>query len=185
MQDGFWKWKKISKYFCSLEKRHYTSKQMTKITKIDGNTSTDLNTILQEVNSFYANLYSEKPVDKLDFNLINKNIPKLTDNDKNSLEGEITLEEASIALKNMKNNKSPGSDGFSAEFFKVFWKSLGWFVVRSLNEGYRKEELSITQREGVIICIPKPDKPRNFIKKLETDLSAKYCLQNRFFIDRK
>ena len=34
-----------------------------------------------------------------------------------SLEGEITLEEASLALKNMKNGKSSGTDGFSAEFF--------------------------------------------------------------------
>ena len=33
------------------------------------------------------------------------------------LEGEITLAEASLALKNMKNYKSPGSDGFTADFF--------------------------------------------------------------------
>ena len=33
----------------------------------------------------------------------------------------------------MKNYKSPGSDGFTAEFFKFFWLQLGSFVVRSLN----------------------------------------------------
>ena len=48
----------------------------------------------------------------------------------------------------MKNNRSPGSDGFSSEFFKVFWKYLGHFVVRSINYGFIKGELSITQREG-------------------------------------
>ena len=42
----------------------------------------------------------------------------MTVQEKTSLEGEITLDEASVALKNMKNNKSPGFDGFTVEFFK-------------------------------------------------------------------
>ena len=42
----------------------------------------------------------------------------LTLQEKTSLEGEITLAEASLALKNMKNYKSLGSDGFTADFFK-------------------------------------------------------------------
>jgi len=40
----------------------------------------------------------------------------------------------------MQNNKSPGSDGYTAEFFKVFWNYLRHFIVRSLNEGYRKQK---------------------------------------------
>ena len=43
-------------------------------------------------------------------------IPKLSDEQQVSLEVEITLEEAGTALKNMKNGKSPGTDGFSADF---------------------------------------------------------------------
>ena len=37
-------------------------------------------------------------------------------------------------------------------------------VVRALNWGFRKGELSCTQREGIITCIPKGDKRRDFIK---------------------
>jgi hypothetical protein len=48
-------------------------------------------------------------------------IPKLNENQKQSLEGEISLPELTSALKRMKNNKSPGSDGFTADFFKFFW----------------------------------------------------------------
>ena len=51
-------------------------------------------------------------------------------------EEEITLDEAGIALKNMKNGKSPGADGLGAEFFKCFWKKLGLFVFRALNEAF-------------------------------------------------
>lgn len=60
----------------------------------------------------------------------------------------------------MKNNKSPGSDGFTAEFFKFFWNDIGVFIVRSLNEGYRKGEFTSTQKLGIITCIPKGDKNR-------------------------
>ena len=35
------------------------------------------------------------------------------------LEGKLKLEEISSALKQMKNNKSPGVDGFPAEFSKL------------------------------------------------------------------
>ena len=44
-------------------------------------------------------------------------LPKLTDNDSKLLEGDITVSELTKALKNMKNNQSPGTDGFSSEFF--------------------------------------------------------------------
>ena len=64
----------------------------------------------------------------------------------------------------MKNNKSPGSTGFTAEFFKFFWKDLGYFVVKSLNYGFERGELSTTQKEGIITCIPKGNKSKKYIK---------------------
>jgi hypothetical protein len=36
-------------------------------------------------------------------------------------------------VNKMKNNKSPGSDGFTSEFLKFFWKDLKVFVIGSLN----------------------------------------------------
>ena len=64
----------------------------------------------------------------------------------------------------MKNGKSPGLSGFSADFFKVFLKQLGVFVLRSLNHGYAIRELSISQKQGIITCIPKDNKPKIFLK---------------------
>lgn len=43
--------------------------------------------------------------------------PKLTMSEQVKLEGLITYKEASQVLQKMKNNKSPGSSGFGAEFF--------------------------------------------------------------------
>ena len=55
----------------------------------------------------------------------------MTLQEKTSIEGKITLDEASAALKNMKNNLSPGSDGFTVDFLKFFWLQVGAFIVNS------------------------------------------------------
>ena len=69
----------------------------------------------------------------------------------------------------MKNGKSHGLSGISADFLKVFyWKQLEDFVLRSLNHGQTIGELYITQKQGIITCIPKDNKPKIFLKKLET-----------------
>ena len=41
---------------------------------------------------------------------------------------------------------------------------MGQFIVLSVNYGFSKGKLSITQREGIITCIPKENKPRQFVK---------------------
>ena len=90
--------------------------------------------------------------------------PKLDNDDNLKLEGKLTYTEVATALKNMKNEKSPGPDGFTVEFFKFFFKDIGKYFIRSLNEGLEKGELSVTQYQGVITCLPKEGKPKQFIK---------------------
>ena len=89
----------------------------------------------------------------------------------------------------MTNNKSPGSSGFSAEFYKCFWKQLGDFVCRALNHAFISGNLSITQTQGIITCIPKGDKPKQYLKNWRpiTLLNTIYkigsgCIANRLKI---
>lgn len=42
----------------------------------------------------------------------------------------------------------------------MFWNKIGSFVVRSLNYGYKVGELSSTQKQGIITCIPKEGKSK-------------------------
>ena len=63
------------------------------------------------------------------------NQPKSTvelenDNMSKSLEGDITPKEALLALTNMKNDKTPGTDGFTTDFFKIFLKRYSNFLSR-------------------------------------------------------
>lgn len=158
---------KPTKYFCSLESHNFTSKIIPKLVKENGKIITQQNQILQETEQYYKNLYSSKEgeITDIDLNklLNNYNIPKLNQNESNNLEGLLTLSELSSALKNMKNNRSPGVDGFSCEFFKMFWRELGTFVLRAINYSYETGEFSVAQQDGIITLIPKENKSRHLL----------------------
>ena len=100
---------------------------------------------------------------------LEENIPKFTEKQRNDLEGLISKEEVLSTLKRMKNGTSPGSDGFTVEFYKFFWNDLGSFLVHAINESFEKESLSSPQKKGIITLLPKGDKPRQFLKKMETN----------------
>ena len=161
---------KPTKYFCNLESRNYINKTITKIEKDNGQTITKQEDILIEVKQFYENLYKCQDSNEnqdTEINSILQNIqqnPRLSFENKNRLEGELTEKEILAVLKKMKNNKSHGTDEFTAEFFKFFYNDIKVFIKRALNEGYVEGKLSITQRQGLITCLPKGDKPKQFLK---------------------
>ena len=47
-------------------------------------------------------------------------LPKLNEDERNSCDGLITEQECEKALKEMKNQKSPGSDDITTEFTNYF-----------------------------------------------------------------
>ena len=53
-----------------------------------------------------------------------ENIIPLENDDMLSCEGKVTQEECLKALNEFKNEKSPGTDGLQAEFYKHFWEEL-------------------------------------------------------------
>ena len=160
-----YKGEKVNRYFCNMEKRNYLDKTMPYLEKGEDTILTDQASILKEVQSYYEKLYSAQIITASDLELVDSlDAPVLTEEDSKSIEGLVTLEEAATALKNMKNFKSPGPDGFTVEFFKFFFCDLGIFLVRSINEGFLKGKLSVTQRQGTITCIPKEGKSKRLIK---------------------
>ena len=66
----------------------------------------------------------------------------------------------------MDNGKSPGSDGFTCEFYRFFWDYVKQNVVESINYGFEKRQLSICPRRGIITLEPKKDKPTNLLGNL-------------------
>jgi len=112
----------------------------------NGTETQDMSTILNEMHDFYAKLYKsgeEWRTSGWEKEIIN--ITRLSDAEQMELEGEISYEELTEAVKSTKNGKSPGSDGFPVEFFQIYWKCFGALFLRCANECYRDGEYSAVQ----------------------------------------
>ena len=84
-------------------------------------------------------------------------IKRLSNEDGDNLEGPLDYEECKRVLDSFESDKSPGEDGFTTEFYKFFFELLGKDLLACLNEAYDKNELTISQRRGIITLLPKED----------------------------
>ena len=157
---------KPTRYFCNLEKKNYEIKLIKKL-NIGNKIILDQKEILSEIQHFYEQLYSSRIKEDTTLQLqkfLNfQNIQALQKNSKKICEGPISEYEVKTILKDMKNLKSPGTDGFPAEFYKFFWPDIGKFLINSFNEAFNKGQLSLTQKQAIITLIPKGNKPREFL----------------------
>ena len=71
-----------------------------------------------------------------------------------------------IIIKEFKNNKSPGTDGFTSKFYKFSWPELKSDMTSSFNYAFQKGTLSISQKRGIISLIPKKDKDKTLLENL-------------------
>ena len=125
-------------------------------------TVTDVVQVKKAIEAFYQSLYTFKFADKgTQVSNYDKKyddfIPQLSEEDQEHLETELTLEELKDALASFANNKSPGEDGFTKEFYESFFDLLWKDLLNSYNEAFHKGELSISQRTGILTLIPKED----------------------------
>ena len=89
----------------------------------DGYVIVNESLILKEIKLFYENLYTSANIgtneDLQEFtNNINQQMPKLSWEQCNGIEGKLTLNECWAALKLIGTEKPPGEDGFTVEFYK-------------------------------------------------------------------
>ena len=159
LQDG----EKPTKYFCNLENKAYTEKTLRKVKLDSGEVVMEQEKILNEIHKFYSFLFENKDTDLKNINFDTLGIKsKMKFND--DMGTAISVEEVGPILKKMKSNKSPGIDGITVEFLKVFWRQLKYFIVNAINCSFSKGILPNSLRQCIITCIPKPNKDRALIK---------------------
>ena len=91
----------------------------------------------QETTNFYQRLYQSEKTDTLaQYYLLNNLTNVLTDEDRDSVEGEITLEELFTVINTFSKDKSPGNDGLTAEFYQTFFNVIGKDLVEVINDGF-------------------------------------------------
>ena len=184
---------KSSKYFCNLENRSYQRKTISRLQNDGGDLISDPDEILKEIHQFYSKLYSnpddiqvtsnENMDEELFDNIV---IPKLAEDEKQSIESPLSKQEIYDVIKSMKINKTPGFDGLPIEFYLVFWPDICDLVMNSFNFSLQNGTMSVSQRNGVITLLPKKDKDHLLIKNYRpiTLLNVDYkilakCLANR------
>ena len=86
----------------------------------------------------------------------------------------------------MNNNKTPGPDGISADFYKVFWSSIRKPIFRVIDHAFSNDQLSSKIKVGILNLIPKNGKDTRYLKNLRpiTVLNTDYqliekCISNR------
>ena len=84
-------------------------------------------------------------------------LAELNEDERNSCGGLITEQECEKALKEMKNQKCPGSDGITAEFNILFWKKIKEYYLKSIIFSFQNKELTELQKQGITL-LPKTGK---------------------------
>lgn len=80
---------------------------------------------------------------------------RLTQAEKEQLNGPFTMSELREAVDAMKDHKCPGPDGTFVKFFQPLWATVGPLLTRVLNEGIIAGECTERFSLGLIVLLPK------------------------------
>jgi hypothetical protein len=112
------------------------------------------------IKNYFENLYSNKfeNLEEMERFLDTYDHPKLNQEDINHLNKSITQNEIETAIKSLPKKKTPGPDGFSAEFYQTFKEELMLTLLKLFHEIEREGKLPNSFYEASITLIPKPGK---------------------------
>lgn len=152
---------KASKLLANQLKAQQAARQISAIKNDTGNIVTSQKEINKVFKEFYKKLYSHEG--QFDINLAGEffaklNLPKLSEENVNILEGPITLEELNKAIKISPNGKTPGLDGIPNEFYKHFISELGPELLKTFNTAVVSGHLPSSMTESLITIILKKGK---------------------------
>ena len=92
-----------TKYFFNLEKRNYNKKTISELRLQDNSTTNNRNVILDQIETYFKNLYTSDYTysnDEWDSFTLNLKIPRLSDEDRDKLEGPLTYDECKKSNRN-------------------------------------------------------------------------------------
>ena len=83
----------------------------------------------------------------------NITLPVITNDFFNLCENDLTEDELLIFLKSMQNDKIPGNDGLTKDFYEIIWYEIKHVFLKSLKQAKEKGQLRISQRQAAIKLI--------------------------------
>ena len=107
--------------------------------------------IMDVVYSFYSDLYTNEAECQVSQDyFLNQISISLSEEDRVSLDKDITAKEIREALSRLQNKKSPGSDGLTKEFYDFFWQDIEDHYLDCLKECEASGEMTLSQKLGLI-----------------------------------
>ena len=126
----FEKVNKMDKPLTRLIKKQREKNQINKIRNENGEITTDNTEMI--IRDYYQQLYANKMynLEEVDKFLEKYNFPKLNQEEIEDLNKPITSKEIETIIRNLPANKSPGPDGFTAEFYQKFREELTTILLK-------------------------------------------------------
>ena len=131
---------KIGKPLARLIKKTKRKKnQINKIRNEKGEIKTDNTEIQRIIRDYNQQLYDNKlNLKEMDKFLEKYNFSKLNQEEMENLNRPITSMEVETETKNLPTNKSPGPDGFTAEFYQKFREELTPILLKLFQKNFRE-----------------------------------------------
>ncbi len=162
---------KVTPYFLKIVNSCKDDTTMHEIKKEDGSVFESDSAREEFITSYYANVYQKDTnLRAVDANTIPNflagmvgnpvvNEARLTEEEKNSLEGPITFDELDKSLKQANLASAPGIDGISNKFIRQFWTFFRTPLKNYSNHCFATGQLTDSFRSAKIKLIPKKGDP--------------------------
>lgn len=164
---------KGTKYFHNLVNRNRQSntyKSMELVHSKQGERSEKVEDMLSEGIAFFGDLYAEKPPpsnsDRAESDISWEGLKNLDIEGRTSCEAPVTEAELTATLFDLQSGSSPGPDGFTAQFYKVFWPELKGLITHTVNEIFQIGRMPDGFKESIITLLPKKSKPKTRVSNL-------------------
>ena len=136
-------------------------REMTQVDKIineSGIIATNPSEIQAIIREYYEELYANRldNLEEIDKFLNTHTLPKLNQEEIESLNRHITSDEIESVNKYLSTNKSPGPDGFPGEFYQTFKAEIIPILLKIFQKIEREGKLPDSFYEASITLIPKP-----------------------------
>ena len=148
-----------STYFVKKE-IYQGKKKLIEEIEVDGVRTNKQPEITQAFTKFYSQLYKSEPVQEL----TEQYLSGLNKLEEDNIGNEISLEDIKLALSQMENNKSPGPDGLTKEFYVTFFEFLGPILVKLYKTVFSKGKLTNSMKLSYITLICKNEKEPHLCK---------------------
>ena len=150
-------------YFFNLEKYNYISRNCFKLRDEKGNIVTNPKQILDIQARFYEQLYKSDKVEIDENYLSDLEFNKLSDQQQQEIDKEITSIEIHQAIKQLKKGKCPGNDGINIEWYECFYEQLKPFLLTLFRE-ISRYGLPDTSKRGIVSLLEKVNRDQLEIK---------------------